>query len=125
MMATTTNMAILGLFALILATTPQALAQTNYDDGVIGSTSPIPDTETRHTYGKDYDGLTPGRGREEVYYAFSPCLKTAWILQQQLTPSEWQVQIAEMAAQCGIAPLGADESGAMLEYLARYYGPPK
>jgi hypothetical protein len=124
-MAFRTNTVILGLLALMLATAPQVVAQADYDDGVIGSTSPIPDMETRHTYGKDYDGLTPGRGREEVYYAFSPCLKTAWILRQQLSLSEWQTQIAKMATQCGIAPLAAAETEIMSEYLAQYYGPPE
>jgi len=122
-MASTTKTVIWGLLALMLMMAPQAMAQADYSDGVIGSTNPIPNLETRHTHGKDYDGLTPGRGREEVYYAFSPCLKTAWILRQQLTLTEWQAEISKMAIQCGIAPLAAGESQIMSEYLVRYYGP--
>ena len=107
---------------VVLIATPAALAQVHDQDRDVGYSSPIPNRDVSPTLGKEYDGLKPGLGREEVYFAFSPCLKTGWIKRQFLSAKQWRIEVDKMATQCGIAPLGEDETGVIVNYLATNYG---
>jgi len=98
-------------------------AQPFNDDRVIGYSSPIPEQQVSPTIGRDYDGLMPGIGREEVYYTFSPCLKTGWIKRQALDRATWLVEIDKMAKSCGLDALGNTERHVMADYLVANYGP--
>jgi len=108
------------LMALIVA--PAGLAQVHDQDRIVGYSSPIPEPELAPTLSREYDGLKPGLGREEVYFAFSPCLKTGWIKRQSLPAKQWAIEVEKMATRCGIAPLGEDETGVIIDYLATNYG---
>jgi hypothetical protein len=114
---------ILCVIALIfLGYSTSASAQVHEQDRVVGYSSPIPDRDVGPTYGREYDGLKPGLGREEVYFAFSPCLKTGWIKRQSMSAETWRAEVEKMATQCGIAPLGEDETNVIVDYLASEYG---
>ena len=113
------------LVAVMALATPDGRAQIIYEDQAVGHDSPIPEVQKRHTIGREYEGLKPGLGREEVYFAFSPCLKVGWIKRQAMAADQWRVEVQKMAEQCRIAPLSASESDVMVNYLATYYGPDK
>ena len=115
-------LATIGL-AIILAAPIEARAQEgDPGENVVGYKYPLPGTETPVTYGKEFEGLAPGRGREETYYAFAPCRKLAWIKEQNKTLDEWKVEVPKMATECKIGTLVNSELEIIAGYLADYYG---
>ena len=113
---------ILTLAACMMASTA-SLAQNDPTDDPSGYETPIPGRDVPVTYAREYEGLKPGRGREETYFAFAPCLKVAWIKEQKLSLEAWRAEVPKMADQCGLGELGSDEFDVITNYLATNYGP--
>ena len=106
----------LGVALLVLAPAP-LLAQTIHDFD-----NPIPEERTFLRGGDEYDGLAPGPGREETYYAFKGCYKISWIKKQHLTRTEWDMAVDKMAQDCQLEPFAPDDKQVIVDYLVAAYG---
>ena len=86
--------------------------------------SPIPEERAFNVPGQraSYGGLTPGVGREDVYYAFSGCNRVGWIKQQRLTRTQWELAVDKMAQDCDMEPFEGSEKEILVNYLTRHYG---
>lgn len=84
--------------------------------------SPIPEERTFLRNSDKYEGLVPDVGREETFHTFKGCFKIGWIKRQKLTRTEWELAVDQMAKECSMEPLEAEEKAIIVEYLARNYG---
>ncbi len=71
---------------------------------------------------EDWDGLPPGPGREEVYYACLPCHSLAIVKQQGLKREDWDETLVWMVDEQGMPELEAEERALILDYLSAVYG---
>ena len=71
----------------------------------------------------EWDGLAPGEGREEVYYACQACHSLAIVKQQGLSRESWDESLIWMVEEQGMPELDPDERELVLDYLAELYGP--
>jgi hypothetical protein len=84
--------------------------------------SPIPEDRTFLRKDDKYEGLAPGEGREDTFYAFQNCFKIGWIKRQKLTRTEWDMAVDQMVKDCKMDPLEAEEKETIVNYLATNYG---
>jgi hypothetical protein len=71
---------------------------------------------------QDWQGLPPGKGREETFYLCAPCHSLKLVTQQGLSAKRWDEAIDWMVAEQEMPPLEADERNLIVEYLAKFYG---
>ncbi|MBI1182530.1 MAG: hypothetical protein GC201_18465 [Alphaproteobacteria bacterium] len=105
----------LGMALLVLA--PAAEAQTIHDFD-----NPIPEERTFLHNNDQFEGLKPGPGREETYYAFKDCFKIGWIKRQNLTRTQWDMAVDQMVKQCNLEPFAPDDKKVIVDYLVASYG---
>lgn len=72
---------------------------------------------------EDWDGLPPGKGREEVYYACQACHSLAIVKQQGLSREWWDDTLTWMVEEQNMAELDEEDRALVLEYLSTHYGP--
>lgn len=70
-----------------------------------------------------WDGLAPGRGREEVFYQCQPCHSLAIVKQQRLSRRVWDETLVWMVEEQGMPEPDPAEREAILEYLSTRLGP--
>lgn len=68
----------------------------------------------------DYDGLPPGKGREDVYSFCDACHSAKLVSQQGLSRESWDETLDWMAEEQGMAELDADMRKIILDYLSEY-----
>lgn len=71
----------------------------------------------------EFEGLPPGPGQEETFYACSPCHSIRLVTQQGLTREAWDETIVWMVEEQEMEPLEADERKLILDYLADHITP--
>ena len=71
---------------------------------------------------QDWQGLPPGKGREEVFYACGPCHSLKLVTQQGLTRASWDEVLHYMVEEQAMAPLDKADRKLILDYLAKFYG---
>lgn len=71
----------------------------------------------------EFEGLAPGAGQEEVFYACSACHSTQLVQQQGLDRARWDKLLVWMVEEQGMAEIDAPERALILDYLAKEYGP--
>ena len=70
----------------------------------------------------DYGGLTPGPGREAVYYTCRACHSLKQFTQQRMSRDEWDAVIDRMVEANEMAPPEPFVRTLMLAYLATHFG---
>ena len=70
----------------------------------------------------DWDGLPPGAGREEVYYACQSCHSLSIVKQQGLDRQSWDESLVWMVEEQGMPELETEERDLILDYLSSFYG---
>lgn len=70
-----------------------------------------------------WDGLAPGRGREEVFYQCQPCHSLAIVKQQRLSRRVWDETLVWMVEEQGMPEPDPAERAAILDYLSTRLGP--
>lgn len=73
--------------------------------------------------GEDWDGLPPGKGREEVFYSCQACHSLAIVKQQGLSREWWDDTLTWMVEEQNMAELDEEDRALVLDYLATHYGP--
>jgi hypothetical protein len=71
----------------------------------------------------DWQGLPPGKGREEVFYLCGPCHSLRLVTQQGLSRDRWDELLDWMVAKQAMPKPDDGERRLMLDYLAEFYGP--
>ena len=71
----------------------------------------------------EWQGLPPGKGREETFVLCGACHSLKLVTQQGLSRSRWDETIDWMVEKQEMEPLGAEERGLIIDYLAEFYGP--
>jgi len=71
---------------------------------------------------QDWQGLPPGKGREETFYLCAPCHSLKMVTQQGLSARRWNEAIDWMVAEQEMPPLETDERKLIVDYLANFYG---
>ena len=72
---------------------------------------------------EEFEGLAPGPGQEEVFYACSACHSTRIVQQQGLDRDRWSKMLVWMVEEQGMAELDEPERSLILDYLTSEYGP--
>ena len=70
----------------------------------------------------DYGGLTPGPGREAVYYTCRACHSLKQFTQQRMSRDEWDAVIDRMVEANEMAPPEPFVRTLMLAYLSTHFG---
>lgn len=70
----------------------------------------------------DFEGLPPGPGQEDVYYACNACHSLAIVKQQRLPRERWAYLMDWMVDEQGMEPMEPDELTRVVDYLAQHYG---
>jgi len=70
----------------------------------------------------DYGGLTPGPGREAVYYTCRACHSLKQFTQQRMSRDDWDAVIDRMVEANEIAPPEPFVRTLMLAYLSTHFG---
>jgi len=71
---------------------------------------------------QDWQGLPPGRGREEVFYACAACHSLMLVTQQGLNRERWEESLDWMIAKQAMPVLDPDIRKLIVDYLAKFYG---
>lgn len=71
---------------------------------------------------QDWQGLPPGKGREETFYMCGPCHSLKLVTQQGLSALRWDEAIDWMIEEQEMPPLDAADRTLIVDYLARFYG---
>lgn len=71
---------------------------------------------------EDFGGLPEAPGQEEVFYSCNACHSIRLVTQQRLPRQRWDQLLDWMVEKQGMAELGAEDRGLILDYLATYYG---
>ena len=71
---------------------------------------------------QDWQGLPPGKGREETFYMCGACHSLRLVTQQGLTRASWEEVMDYMVAEQAMAPLETKERKLIVDYLAKFYG---
>ncbi len=71
---------------------------------------------------QDWQGLPPGKGREETFYLCAPCHSLKLVTQQGLSARRWDEAIDWMVAEQEMPPLDTDDRKLIVDYLSRFYG---
>ncbi len=72
---------------------------------------------------RDWDGLPPGPGREEVFYLCRACHSLMIVKQQGLSRSAWDDILVWMVQEQGMRPIeDPGARGRLLDYLATHFG---
>ncbi|MDX1581200.1 MAG: hypothetical protein R3360_06205, partial [Alphaproteobacteria bacterium] len=72
---------------------------------------------------QDWEGLKPGYGREDTYYACVTCHSIHRIKRSFKTREEWAETLRWLEEERNVPPLEDDEREVVLTYLATQYGP--
>jgi cytochrome c len=72
---------------------------------------------------EDWDGLPPGKGREDVYYSCQACHSLAIVKQQGLSREWWDDTLTWMVEEQSMPELDEEDRALVLDYLATHYGP--
>lgn len=70
----------------------------------------------------EWQGLPPGPGREEVFYACQACHSLALVKQQGLSKAAWDETITWMIEEQEMEPPEPEERALIVQYLATHYG---
>jgi cytochrome c len=70
----------------------------------------------------DWQGLPPGKGREETYYACAPCHSLRLVTQQGLSRERWEETMTWMVTKQAMPELNPDDHKLIVDYLAEFYG---
>lgn len=73
----------------------------------------------------EWDGLVPGEGREDVYYACQACHSLNIVKQQGLSAASWLETIEWMVEEQGMTEPEPDELARIVDYLGEWYGQDK
>ena len=68
----------------------------------------------------DYDGLPPGKGRDDVYSFCAACHSAKLVAQQGLTRESWDETLDWMIEEQGMVELDAEMRTIILNYLSTY-----
>lgn len=71
---------------------------------------------------QDWQGLPPGKGREEVFYACAACHSLMLVTQQGLNRERWEETLDWMIAKQAMPVLDPDIRKLIVDYLAEFYG---
>lgn len=71
---------------------------------------------------QDWQGLPPGKGREEVFYACAPCHSLKLVTQQGLSRARWEETLNWMIAKQAMPEIAAEDRKVIVDYLAEFYG---
>lgn len=71
---------------------------------------------------QDWQGLPPGKGREEVFYACSPCHSLKLVTQQGLSRVRWDETLNWMVAKQAMPEIAPEDRKLIIDYLAEFYG---
>lgn len=71
---------------------------------------------------RDWEGLPPGPGREEVYHICSACHSLRLVTQQGLSRERWDKTLRWMVEEQGMDELDVAERERVLDYLAEHFG---
>ena len=71
----------------------------------------------------DYQGLPPGKGREEVFGLCGTCHSMKLVTQQGLSRSTWAEVLVFMVEEQEMPELEPEDEELVLDYLAKFYGP--
>lgn len=73
---------------------------------------------------RDWDGLPPGPGREEVYYICTGCHSIRMVTQQGLSRSRWDDTLEWMVEEQGMDEIeDVATRSLVLDYLTEHFGP--
>lgn len=71
----------------------------------------------------EFEGLPPGVGQEETYYACAACHSIRLVIQQGLSREAWDETIVWMVEEQEMEPLEAEERKLILDYLSNHITP--
>lgn len=71
---------------------------------------------------QDWQGLPPGKGREEVFYACAPCHSLRLVTQQGLSQERWETTLDWMIDKQAMPEIAAEDRKLIVEYLTEFYG---
>jgi cytochrome c len=71
---------------------------------------------------QDWQGLPPGKGREEVFYACAPCHSLRLVTQQGLSRARWDQMLDWMVAKQAMPEVAPEDRKLIIDYLAEFYG---
>lgn len=70
----------------------------------------------------EWDGLPPGEGREDVFYACAACHSLAIVKQQGLSRESWDETLDWMVEEQGMEQMEPEERALILGYLTEIFG---
>lgn len=68
----------------------------------------------------DYEGLLPGKGRDEVYGYCGPCHSVRLVTQQGLSRQAWDETLDWMVEEQGMGELDDETRTLILDYLSQF-----
>ncbi len=71
---------------------------------------------------QDWQGLPPGKGREEVFYACAACHSLKLVTQQGLSRWRWEESLDWMIAKQAMPKIEPKERKLIIDYLTEFYG---
>jgi cytochrome c2 len=71
---------------------------------------------------RDWQGLPPGNGREEVFYLCQACHSLAIVKQQGLSASRWDETLTWMVEEQEMPPVDQAYRKKLIEYLSTHFG---
>jgi cytochrome c len=78
-------------------------------------------TETVESDDMDWQGLVPGKGREETFYMCSSCHSAKLVVQQGLSRERWEEVFVWMVKKQAMPPLEPNDRVLILDYLTKHY----
>ncbi len=72
--------------------------------------------------GQDWQGLPPGKGREEVFYTCAACHSLKLVTQQGLSRERWETTLDWMIEKQAMPEIAAEDRKLIVDYLAEFYG---
>lgn len=83
------------------------------------ATSPVQASEEE----EDWQGMPPGKGREETFYLCGACHSMKLVTQQGLSRERWDEAIDWMVEEQDMPDPEPAERTLIIDYLAKFYGP--
>lgn len=71
---------------------------------------------------QDWQGLPPGKGREEVYYGCAPCHSLKLVTQQGLSRQRWEDTLNWMTEKQAMPEIDPEARKLIVDYLTKFYG---
>ncbi len=71
---------------------------------------------------QDWQGLPPGKGRVETFYACAPCHSMRLVTQQGLSRPRWEETLDWMVAKQAMPELAPEDRKLIVDYLTKFYG---